>query len=98
MEMGYKDVTVEQILPFVEQQITQELNEIFETAPEQTMEKLLEKYVGKKNIDKYRKVKLSKSKAKPVSGVKEIKDTGSTSSAPKADDVEIVSVKSLLGF
>lgn len=98
MQMGYKDVTVKQVIPFVEQQITQELNNLFETAPDQTMEKLLEKYVGKKNIDKYRKTKLSKSKVKAAPSSKEIKDTGMTSQNRSQPEPEVISVKKLLSF
>jgi hypothetical protein len=98
MQMGYKDVTVKQVIPFVEQQITQELNQLFETAPDQTMEKLLEKYVGKKNIDKYRKTKLSKAKIKAAPSSKDIKDTGVTSQNKVQQEPEVISVKKLLSF
>lgn len=79
VNMGYKDVTVTQILPFVEDQITSEFQRMFDEAPEQTAEKLMEKIVGKKNLDKYRKTKVARVKktATPV------KDTGSQANQEK---------------
>jgi hypothetical protein len=99
MEMGYANVSVEQIMPFVEQQIVGELNQLFEMAPEQSAEKLMEKFVGKKNLDKYRKTRLAKAKAKAPETAKAVRDTGAKSSSEsKQEDVETVSVKKLLSF
>lgn len=66
IELGYTDVTVKQILPFVEQQIYNELQQIFDASPDTVLPSLLEKFAGKKNLDRYRKSILSKLKSKPV--------------------------------
>lgn len=79
MEMGYKDVTPEQVLPFVEEQILGEINRLFESAPEDMFDKVMESVVGKKHLDKYRKSKVSKSKPKAqTTTAAQVKDTGSS--------------------
>lgn len=70
INMGYHDVSIEQIIPFVEKQIYSELNAIFETAPEDILPSLLEKFAGKKNLDRYRKSVINKLKTKPIEKVK----------------------------
>ena len=75
VNLGYTDITVEQILPFVEQQITSEFQRMFEEAPEATAEKLMEKVMGKKNLDRYRKGKVAKVK-KAGQTASSVKDTG----------------------
>lgn len=91
IELGYTDVTVKQILPFVEQQIYSELQQIFDVSPDTVLPSLLEKFAGKKNLDRYRKSILSKLKAKPVEKPK-IDDLGKKStdndkSAEKSIDI-----------
>lgn len=99
MDMGYTEVQVKDIIPFVEQQITSEIQQLFESAPETTSEKLMEKFVGKKNLDKYRKSRISKVRAKAPETAKSIKETGSNyKSEDKKEEVETVSVKKLLSF
>lgn len=99
MDMGYNDVQVKDIIPFVEQQITSEIQQLFESAPETTSEKLMEKFVGKKNLDKYRKSRISKVRAKAPETAKSVKETGSNyRSEDKKEEVETVSVKKLLSF
>lgn len=90
VNMGYTDVTVKQIMPFVEQQITSEISRLFEEAPDQMREKLMEKFVGKKNLDGYRKSKVAKVKT-PVDTAKAIKDSGSGSkkAEPKSNEAPI---------
>ncbi len=83
VKMGYTDVTVDQILPFVEEQITGELNRLFEAAPEQTASKLMEKWVGKSNLDRYRKGKVAKMK-KPTEMPSKLSDTGNNSKKEEA--------------
>lgn len=77
MDMGYKDVTPEQVLPFVEEQILGEINRLFESAPEDTFDKVMENIIGKKHLDKYRKTKVSKTKKAPVTAA-QVKDTGAS--------------------
>lgn len=85
MDMGFHDVTPEQVLPFVEEQILGEINKLFESAPDDTFEKIMEGVVGKKHLDKYRKGKVAKSRAKPATDTaKSVKDSG-TAIAAKVD-------------
>jgi hypothetical protein len=79
MEMGYADVTPDQVLPFVEEQILGEINRLFESSPDDMFDKVMENVVGKKHLDKYRKSKVSKSK-KPANTVTaaQVKDTGAS--------------------
>jgi hypothetical protein len=96
MRMGYNDVTVDQIMPFVEEQVVSEIQALFDAAPEQTSRKLMEKFVGKKNLDRYRKSGISKPKPTTLNSVQ---DTGkSDGKADKKEEIQEVSVKSLLGF
>jgi hypothetical protein len=97
MRLGYSDVTVEQIMPYVEEQITSELQALFDAAPDQTAKKLMEKFVGKKNLDRVRKASLSK--PKPAS-IKSVQDTGAIpkDKEEKKEEVETISVRNLLGF
>ncbi len=87
--MGYTDVTVEQIIPFVEEQITGEISRLFDEAPEQTAAKLMEKIVGKKNLDKYRKTRVSKVK-QGVTTAASVKDAGTkVAEKPKEEEKPI---------
>lgn len=86
VNMGYKDITVQQIMPFVEESITSEFQRMFDEAPEQTAEKLMEKLVGKKNLDRYRKTKVARVK-KPVQAA--VQDTGGKSAEPKKDETPL---------
>lgn len=91
VNMGYKDITVEQIMPFVEESITTEFQRMFDEAPEQTAEKLMEKLVGKKNLDRYRKTKVARVKS-PVRAA--VQDTGgkSTESEKKEENLKFKDV------
>jgi len=82
VNLGYEDVRVGDIMPYVESQILSEIQAMFEAKPAETMEKL----VGKKNLDAYRKSKLTKSK-KPVETAQQVKDTGAKDK-PKEDPKE----------
>jgi hypothetical protein len=97
MRLGYSDVTVEQIMPYVEEQITSELQALFDAAPDQTAKKLMEKFVGKKNLDRVRKASLAKTK--PTS-IKSVPDTGAVpkEKGDKKEEIETISVRNLLGF
>lgn len=75
-ELGHLDVRVQDIMPYVEQQILEEMHQMFDAKPADVFEKL----VGKKNLDAYRKTKVSKIKAKPVE-VQQVKDTGGKEAA-----------------
>jgi len=90
VNLGYTDVSVEQILPYVEQQILGEINRLFEEAPAATASKLMEKLVGKKNLDSYRKGKVAKAKTGTASAA--VRDSGAKDS-PKAPKEEAKPVK-----
>lgn len=93
VNMGYTDVTPDQIMPFVEQQLTEEIQRLFEASPDEVMEKL----VSKKRLDGYRKARVSKAKAPPAELLKQaIKDTGSK--PDKKKELPPFSVKDLLKF
>jgi glutamyl/glutaminyl-tRNA synthetase len=55
---GYPQVSVKDVIPLVEKQWKQELNEFFGVTSEEALEQL----VGKANLDKYRKSKVSQKK------------------------------------
>lgn len=73
VELGYTDVRVQDIMPYVEQQMVAEIQQMFDAKPSDVMEKM----IGKKNLDNYRKSKITKPKAKaPIETASSIKDTG----------------------
>lgn len=79
MDMGFTDVTPEQVLPFVEEQILGEINRLFESAPDDMFDKVMENVVGKKHLDKYRKAKVAKTKAAPkTTTAAQVKDSGAS--------------------
>lgn len=86
VQLGYVDVRVQDIMPYVEQQITEEIQAMFQAKPADVMEKV----IGKKNLDNYRKSKITKKAATPkaVETAASIKDTGGKekkSEAPQKD-------------
>lgn len=97
IDMGYGDITVKQILPFVEQQIFSELQQIFDSSSEDVLPVLLEKFAGKKNLDRYRKSILSKLKSKPVEKPK-IEESGTRSKSDDKSKEKTLDIKNLLGF
>ncbi len=78
VNLGYPDVTVKDILPLVEQQIQEEIRQMFEIAPEEVFDKLTDKYLGKQTLNRMRQKRLAKTK-KPIETAKQIQDTGKTS-------------------
>ncbi|MEO0271685.1 MAG: hypothetical protein ABIM30_01175 [candidate division WOR-3 bacterium] len=61
---GYENVTVKDIIPYVEQQFYQEVMDVLESVGDDKLPSMLEKVVGKKNLDRYRKAIVGKIKAK----------------------------------
>lgn len=90
--LGYIDVTAAQVMPYVEEQITNEIQRLFEQSPDEVMEKL----INKKRLDSYRKSRVAKSKAKAVETAKQVKDTGSKTEAQKKEE-EKVTFKQMFG-
>lgn len=98
MDMGYTDVTPEQVLPFVEEQILGEINRLFEEAPEDTFDKVMENIIGKKHLDKYRKQKVSKSKPKAATATaKQVADTGASVNKTEKKKEDPISFKKMFG-
>lgn len=82
MQNGYPQVTAKDVVPMVEKQWKEELNNFFAVSSEETLEAL----VGKAALDKYRKTKVqNKTKAVTTTAKSAVKDTGSKKSveAPK---------------
>ncbi len=65
-----KNVTAKDVLPIVEQEIKQELSDMYSASPDDVFESL----VGKDRLNKYRKAKIKKT-AKPASAA-QVKPTG----------------------
>lgn len=84
VELGHTDVRVQDVMPYVEQQILQEIQQMFEAKPADVMEKI----IGKKNLDTYRKSKITKAKVKPVETAQSVKDTGAKEAKKESKQVE----------
>lgn len=80
---GYTDVSVKDIMPIVEQQITGEIQKMFETMPEEVMEGL----IGKQNLTRLRKKRLANMK-KPVETANAVKPTGQKAADTKPADTK----------
>jgi hypothetical protein len=70
----YPDVSAKDVVPLVEKELNQELNNFFDNMPE----KVLERFVGNNNIERLRKSRLAKMPNK-----KKIVDTGKKEEIPK---------------
>lgn len=73
MKNGYPNVTAKDVIPLVEKQWKQELNDFFNVLPEETLEML----VGKNNFDRVRKTRVAQQKAKTQTAKQTVQDTGS---------------------
>jgi len=91
--LGYLDVTAQQVMPYVEEQLTNEIQKLFEQAPDEVMEKL----TGKDRLDKYRKARVAKAKAKPIETAKQVKDSGSQKSDSKSKEEEKTTFSKMFG-
>lgn len=74
----YPDASVKDVLPYVEEQINNEIKALFEVAPDEVLESML----GKGRLDKMRKNRIAK--AKQVAP--KIEETGIKSETKKDDD------------
>lgn len=90
VNMGYTNASVQDILPIVEQQISGEIQKMFETMPEETMEKL----IGKSNLSRLRKSRLAKMKTAPDTA-KSAKETGQK--GKDKEDVKSVKFSDMFG-
>jgi len=80
VNLGYTDANVNDVLPIVEQQISGEIQKMFETMPEELMEQL----IGKNNLSRLRKKRLTQMK-KPIQSANSIKDTGKKADKDKKE-------------
>jgi hypothetical protein len=74
MNNGYPEVTAKDVIPLVEKQWKQELNDLFSVLPEDTLEML----VGKQNLERHRKKYLAnkRSNVQTATAKQIVKDTG----------------------
>jgi len=75
MNNGFEDVTAEDVVPLVEQEMRSEMGQLYDEMPEE----LLENFIGKKNIDRMRKRRVAQVKAAPS-----VNDVRQTTLASKA--------------
>lgn len=80
MKNGY-NVGVKDILPNVEKQIVEEINNMFEVMPEEVMEQV----IGQQNLNRLRKRRVSKGKT-AVETAKDIKATAEATKAKNEED------------
>lgn len=96
MKAGYDNVTAKDVIPLVEKAYREQLADLLDSSSEDQLEDI----VGKKNMDRYRKSKVAKSKtAAPVKP--RIEDTGSAGrkvAEPKAEDNKKYRMKDLFGY
>lgn len=72
MKNGYPNVTAKDVIPLVEKQWKQELQDFFNVLPEDTLEML----VGKNNFDRVRKTRVAQQRAKTQTAKQVAQDTG----------------------
>lgn len=83
MKNGYPQVTAKDVIPLVEKQWKEEMNQLASSLDDDALEAL----VGKSNLDKYRKSRLQKkSVAKTDTAKQAVKDTGSKKSSAEPKD------------
>lgn len=75
------DVTPEDVIPLVKEEMHNDLKEMFSVMPEEVIEAL----IGKETINKLRKRSLAKAKSAPPTPVKALADTGKKTEANKED-------------
>lgn len=79
MNNGHEDVTAEDVVAVVEQEMRQEMSQLYDEMPEE----LLEQFIGKKNIERMRKKRVAQVKATP--SVNDIKATALATKAAEAN-------------
>jgi hypothetical protein len=93
---GYPEVTAKDVLPLVEKQFQSELQELFSVSSEDVMERV----IGKANLDKYRKSVITKNKkvAAPTTAKQAVKDSGSKGPQKEAPAPEKYRMKDVFGI
>ena len=94
MKNGYPNVSPKDVIPIVERQYRDEIRKFMDVSPED----LIEEFVGKENLARYRKKQLaaSRSTTKTETPKQVIKDTGT--SKPKEVEKEKKSFKKLFSY
>lgn len=77
----YPDVTVKDVMPFVEETIKAEMEQMFQVMPTEMLEKL----VGKNHFNNLRKNRVAQAKAKPTT-VSQIKETAKPQTQEKKEE------------
>jgi hypothetical protein len=81
MDMGYRDVTIKDIMPIVEKQLREEIGNWFDSSSEDALEKL----IGKNNWDRVRKKRVATQKAAPKTAQSVKQTTEGAKPAPKEE-------------
>lgn len=66
IDNGFPNVSVKDVVPVVEEEIRRELDDLYTNMPDE----FLEKYIGKKHIDRLRRKRLKQNKPNNLNGVK----------------------------
>lgn len=82
MDNGRDDVSVQDVIPWVQKEINEELQGLFGSMPD----KVLEQFIGNKTIDRLRQGRLTKMKAQTT---KNIKDTGKQAPVEQKEEKKI---------
>ena len=90
---GNKDITPEEVLPLVREEVMADLKSMFEVMPEDVVEKL----IGKSKFDSIRKKNIVKAKQKVAVGSNRAPDVGKKSSDTKDDDKDKKTFKQFFG-
>lgn len=80
MKNGYPNITAKDVIPLVEKQWKQELNDLFNVLPEDTLEML----VGKNNFDRLRKKRVAQQRAKTQTAKQIVQDSGNKEEVDEA--------------
>lgn len=92
LEQGH-DVTPEDVLPLVRDEIQADLKEMFAVMPDEVIESI----IGKEVFNRMRKKNIAKAKGAPAAPVSTIKDTGKSSKADEKKSGQKQSFKSFFG-
>jgi hypothetical protein len=87
------DVSPEDVLPLVREEIQNDLREMFAVMPDEVIEKI----VGKEVFSRVRKKNVAKAKSAPTPVKSAIKDTGASSKATSANSAEKKSFRDFFG-
>lgn len=82
MNNGYEDVTAEDVIPLVEQEMRAEMSQLYDEMPEE----LLEQFIGKKNIERMRKKRVAAVKVPTVNDIKPTVQSNKASEASRREE------------